>query len=143
MVSGSGHLRPHWQQFFSVHGPFAPDVLENRRQSARGMLFRNGVTSTVYGGNDLAASTERPWPLDPIPLVISAEEWRQVSAGVAQRAALAAAVLMMRAAVSATSAPAKYAAPGVGTSGSEVLSERGIWDALDEGRDPTSDPEGR
>jgi uncharacterized circularly permuted ATP-grasp superfamily protein/uncharacterized alpha-E superfamily protein len=93
MVSGSGHLRPHWQQFFSVHGPFAPDVLENRRQSARGMLFRNGVTYTVYGGNDLAASAERPWPLDPIPLVISAEEWREVSAGVAQRAALAAAVL--------------------------------------------------
>lgn len=62
---------------------------------------------------------------------------------VATAVALAAAVLMMRAAVSATSAPAKYAAPGVGTSGSEVLSERGIWDALDEGRDPTSDPEGR
>ncbi|MFM9033737.1 MAG: TIGR02234 family membrane protein [Mycobacterium sp.] len=52
--------------------------------------------------------------------------------------ALAAAVLLMRAAVSAAHRTAKYAAAGqVIDSGSVGLSERGMWDALDDGRDPT------
>ena len=93
MVTGSGQLRGQWQRFFSAHGPFAPDLMERRWQSARGLLFRNGVTCTVYGSGAQPAGTECPWPLDPIPLVISSEEWRQISAGVTQRAALAAAVL--------------------------------------------------
>ena len=93
MVNGSGQLRPHWQRFFAAHGPFSPDVMERRWQSARGMLFRNGVTYTVYGDGNRPGGTERPWPLDPIPLVISSEEWRQIAAGVTQRAALSAAVL--------------------------------------------------
>lgn len=93
MVTGTGQLRPQWQRFFSAHGPFSPDVMEGRWHSARGMLFRNGVTYTVYGGGDRPGGTERPWPLDPIPLVISADEWQQIAAGVIQRAALAAAML--------------------------------------------------
>ena len=93
MVTGVGQLRPHWQRFFSAHGPFTPDLMERRWQSARGLLFRNGVTCTVYGSGDPPTGTERPWLLDPIPLVISSEEWRQIAAGVTQRAALAAAVL--------------------------------------------------
>jgi uncharacterized membrane protein (TIGR02234 family) len=59
-------------------------------------------------------------------------------------AVLAAAVLMMRSAASSKAAThlandtAKYRAPGVPRSvDSEVPSERGMWDALDEGEDPT------
>ena len=60
---------------------------------------------------------------------------------------LVAAVLLMRAAVSKAhnaDRSVKYAAPGAaGGTGPDPLSERGIWDALDEGRDPTGDTEGR
>lgn len=57
--------------------------------------------------------------------------------------ALAAAVLLMRSAVSSAHQAAKYAAPGAPADALE-MSERGMWDALDEGRDPTgSDIEGR
>jgi uncharacterized membrane protein (TIGR02234 family) len=60
---------------------------------------------------------------------------------------LVAAVLLMRAAVSQAhraDRSSKYTAPGaVGGAGPDPLSERGIWDALDEGRDPTGDTEGR
>ena len=57
---------------------------------------------------------------------------------VAACAALVAAVLMMRSAVSASHRADKYAAPGVsGAAAPAGLSERGIWDALDQGRDPT------
>lgn len=62
---------------------------------------------------------------------------------------LAGAVLLMRAA-SAKAGVAKYAAPGARPTGAEQgagdndISERTIWDALDEGRDPTADdPEDR
>lgn len=61
--------------------------------------------------------------------------------------ALMAAVLLMRAAVRhdhAADRSSKYRAPGAsGDSGPDPLSERGIWDALDQGRDPTGDTEGR
>ena len=58
-------------------------------------------------------------------------------------AALIAAVLLMRSAVSSVDQAARYAAPGA-SGGAPGLSERGMWDALDEGRDPTrSDTEGR
>lgn len=59
---------------------------------------------------------------------------------------LFAAVLLMRSAVSAAHA-AKYAAPGTPRPvGADVLTDRAMWDALDEGHDPTvhrSDTEGR
>ncbi len=61
--------------------------------------------------------------------------------------ALAAAVLLMRAAVRQTQEAdpsVKYTAPGAaGGSGPDPMSERGMWDALDQGRDPTGDTEGR
>ncbi len=68
-------------------------------------------------------------------------------------AALAAAVLLMRSAQSDGDRTAKYAAPGaqrsIARDADDAVSERIMWDALDEGRDPTdrpppgSDTEGR
>ncbi len=57
---------------------------------------------------------------------------------------LVGAVLLMRAATSARGAATKYVAPAVRRSRAQrdrkIVSERMIWDALDEGRDPTQDP---
>ena len=66
--------------------------------------------------------------------------------------ALVAAVLLMRSAASGRGATAKYAAPAARRSAARSedvdpgISERGMWDALDEGVDPTErrpDTEGR
>lgn len=65
---------------------------------------------------------------------------------VAAVAVLLAAVLLMRSAVSGDSRSAKYAVAGSTRTGGGGDSERGMWDALDEGRDPTdtrSEKEGR
>lgn len=68
---------------------------------------------------------------------------------VSAAAVLVAAVLMMRSAVTAHGGKvvAKYTAPGtLRPAGSQELSARGMWDALDEGEDPTvsrSEFEGR
>ena len=61
--------------------------------------------------------------------------------------ALLAAVLLLRSATAAVHAAAKYAAPAARRSAArtgDAVSERGMWDALDEGRDPTeNETEGR
>jgi len=61
--------------------------------------------------------------------------------------ALLAAVLLMRSATSARHTAAKYAAPAARRTAArtgDAVSERGMWDAIDEGRDPTENKiEGR
>ena len=61
--------------------------------------------------------------------------------------ALLAAVLLMRSAGTARHTAAKYAAPAARRTAArtgDAVSERGMWDAIDEGRDPTeNDTEGR
>lgn len=90
MVTGNGRLRPHWQRFLSAHGPFTPDQMAVRWDLARRLLSQNGVTYNFYAEN---GGLERPWPLDPVPLLLPAEEWRTISAGLIQRARLLEAVL--------------------------------------------------
>ena len=85
----------------------------------------------------------------PIATLVDSERYPPgaVVTLVAAVGALAAAVLLMRAAGSAAhraDRSANYAGPGAeGGAGPDPLSERGMWDALDQGRDPTGDTEGR
>lgn len=45
--------------------------------------FRNlGITFAVYGAEE---GIERTWPMDVVPRIITADEWRTVEAGLAQR----------------------------------------------------------
>ena len=55
------------------------------------MIVENGITYNVYA--DLKGR-DRPWVLDPLPYLISAEEWQAIEAGIAQRARLLNAVLV-------------------------------------------------
>lgn len=67
---------------------------------------------------------------------------------VAAVASLAAAVLLMRSATGARAVASRYAAPGARRAAAHSgdsdasMSERMIWDALDEGRDPTGEQKG-
>lgn len=88
MVTGGGGVRPHWLRFLSAHGPFTAEALAERWEAARRLLFQNGVTYTVYAGGG-----ERPWPLDPLPLLLPEEEWQALAAGLRQRARLLEALL--------------------------------------------------
>jgi uncharacterized circularly permuted ATP-grasp superfamily protein/uncharacterized alpha-E superfamily protein len=90
MVTGTGRLRPHWQFLMGRLAPLDAAELGERRDEA-GRLFRqNGVAYTIYGD---PKGAERPWPLDLIPLVIPAEEWRAIETGALQRAHLLNAIL--------------------------------------------------
>lgn len=90
MVTGTGRLRSHWQFLMSRLASLDPAELSERRDESRRLLRQNGVAYTIYGD---PKGAERPWPLDLVPLVIPAEEWRVIEAGVLQRAFLLNAIL--------------------------------------------------
>ena len=63
----------------------------NRRFAAADRYLRNsGVFYRVY---EDPAGVERPWPLSHVPLLIAPSEWKQLEAGLIQRAGLLEAVL--------------------------------------------------
>ena len=58
--------------------------LRRRSAEAEAELYDRGITFTVYSDKD---AIDRVLPFDPIPRVISAEEWRHIEVGVCQRVA--------------------------------------------------------
>src|SRR5262245_40189156 len=64
--------------------------LSRRWQSGQQLIQSEGVT---YNLGNLADGNEYFWPMDPIPLVIGAEEWDFVERSVVQRALLFRAIL--------------------------------------------------
>ena len=83
MCTANGEVRPHWQYLARALTALGPGTLEQRRGEARRLLRENGVTYNVYDGPQ---GGQRPWALDPIPLLISSEEWRHIESGLTQRA---------------------------------------------------------
>ncbi len=75
----------HWQDFLLALDNMGGDELENRRKENQRLLRENGVTYTVYSDK---GQFNRPWKLDPIPLLISASEWEVIEQGLKQRACL-------------------------------------------------------
>ncbi len=56
--------------------------LTGRQRSAEERLREKGITFAVYGHQD---GTEKVWPLDIIPRVISRKEWQTIETGLKQR----------------------------------------------------------
>jgi uncharacterized circularly permuted ATP-grasp superfamily protein/uncharacterized alpha-E superfamily protein len=83
-LSGAdGQPRPHWQRIVDLLGSWQPAELADRWEQARKLIRDNGVTYNVH---DDAAGEQRPWVLDPIPLVIAQADWTRLEVGVNQRA---------------------------------------------------------
>ena len=61
-----------------------------RFESARRIVQEQGVTYNVYGD---ALGMERPWELDPLPMLLSSSEWAGIERGLIQRATLMNSVL--------------------------------------------------
>ncbi|MDB4973600.1 MAG: hypothetical protein JWN48_1941 [Myxococcaceae bacterium] len=85
-----GSVRPHWRTFFEQLDEMGPEELERRWEKAKHLLHENGVSYNVYGDPH---GVERPWNLSPIPVLLPAQEWENVEAGLSQRARLLDALL--------------------------------------------------
>src|SRR6201993_1348472 len=90
MMDGEGRVRAHWQPFLGMLAGLGSDEINRRFAAADRYLRDSGVFYRVY---EDAASIERPWPLSHVPLLIEADEWRHLQAGLVQPAELLEAVL--------------------------------------------------
>ena len=90
MMSADGTVRPHWSRFFNHLDAVAAEEMHKRLDFVDRRIQENGVTYNVYAD---PSGADRPWALDPLPLIIPPDEWAEVSAAVAQRATLLNAIL--------------------------------------------------
>ncbi len=85
MCASSGELRPRWQELITALDDMGVEELEQRRHDLQRLLQENGVTYNVY---DDPRNAQRPWQVDPIPMIIDQNEWQKVAIGLQQRARL-------------------------------------------------------
>jgi uncharacterized circularly permuted ATP-grasp superfamily protein/uncharacterized alpha-E superfamily protein len=91
LLDDKGLVRPHWQPLIDeLTRDDARAVARRGLERTRRLIVENGVTYNVYADPQGA---DRPWALDPVPLLLLADEWRDMEAGLAQRARLLDALL--------------------------------------------------
>ncbi|MDB4983603.1 MAG: hypothetical protein JWM82_4355, partial [Myxococcales bacterium] len=90
LADADGQTRAHWQGFADRFDALVPDELARRWEQARHLIHDNGVSYNAYGD---AKGMERPWPLGPMPIVVSHDDHVVLAAGLAQRARLYDAIL--------------------------------------------------
>ena len=78
-------VRAHWHSFFRAIERMGSKELARRHQEARLLLCENSVAYNAHGDPD---GSHRPWELDPIPLLLQADDWAHIARGVSQRAEL-------------------------------------------------------
>jgi uncharacterized circularly permuted ATP-grasp superfamily protein/uncharacterized alpha-E superfamily protein len=77
--------RPHWAHLMESLLAIGPEELGRRWGRAERRIRENGITYNIYS-DPLGAN--RAWKIDIIPLLIPADEWRYIEAGIIQRARL-------------------------------------------------------
>jgi uncharacterized circularly permuted ATP-grasp superfamily protein/uncharacterized alpha-E superfamily protein len=82
-VTADDGVKEKWKRLFTNIENLGLEEFKNRQQELLKLLKENGVTYNVYGDSN---GLNRPWLLDPVPLIISAAEWRGVERGMQQRA---------------------------------------------------------
>lgn len=90
MLAEDGSVRPSWQPFVVHLDAATPEQMRHRLSYVRRRILENGVTYNVYAD---PKGADRPWELDPLPLILSPAEWQELASAVTQRARLLNAVL--------------------------------------------------
>jgi uncharacterized circularly permuted ATP-grasp superfamily protein/uncharacterized alpha-E superfamily protein len=88
VVAPDGSLRPAWAGLAETAVQLTESDLRRVAGDIERFLSNDGVTYTPPD------APSEPWRLDPVPLVISAEEWAPLEMGLAQRAELMNAILV-------------------------------------------------
>ena len=82
MFAGDGSLHPHYEPLLEHFNALPQDELRRRKQSADMSFLNQGITFTVYGREE---GTERIFPYDLLPRIITAAEWETIERGLTQR----------------------------------------------------------
>jgi uncharacterized circularly permuted ATP-grasp superfamily protein len=78
----SGELRPHYRSLAETLAKLPQEELQRRKQSADLSFLTQGITFTVYGRDE---GTERIFPYDLLPRLVTAQEWDRIERGLTQR----------------------------------------------------------
>ena len=84
-LGNDGRPRSHYAKLFATLEEFSMAELQRRRDACEQLVHEQGITYHVYGDS---RGVERPWQLDPIPLIIAPDEWLTLETGLIQRATL-------------------------------------------------------
>src|SRR3984893_852912 len=85
LLDSAGDVRTHWRPVIDALARDGADAVRRGVELARRLIVENGVTYNVYADPQ---GRDRPWVLDPLPILLTAAEWREIELGVAQRARL-------------------------------------------------------
>ena len=91
LVAPDGSLRAAWRALLPGLVGMAPEDLRRVRSDVSRLLSNDGVTYNTPGDGDAVANR---WRLDPIPMVIGADEWSSLVVGIVQRTELLNAILV-------------------------------------------------
>jgi uncharacterized circularly permuted ATP-grasp superfamily protein len=84
MLAVAGQPRPAYRRLYEQLNQLGPKELTRRHGLAMQMFRNHGITFAVYPD---AQGTEKVFPFDIIPRLISAHTWRRLEAGLKQRMA--------------------------------------------------------
>lgn len=82
LIDSSGAPRPGARLLVEKINSLPPGDLALRQQQAEALLLKMGITFNVYGQEQ---GTEKIFPFDLIPRIISSSDWEQIEAGLKQR----------------------------------------------------------
>ncbi len=82
MLDVNGQPRPQYLELYHRLLEMPPETLNQRQQAANTAFLNQGITFTVYGDDQ---GTERVWPYDLLPRIVTNEEWETVERGLTQR----------------------------------------------------------
>jgi uncharacterized circularly permuted ATP-grasp superfamily protein len=82
MFQPDGELHAHCKPLLEHFSSLPADELRRRKQAADLSFLHQGITFTVYGREE---GTEKIFPYDLIPRIITAVEWAKVECGLTQR----------------------------------------------------------
>jgi uncharacterized circularly permuted ATP-grasp superfamily protein len=82
MFDQSRSPRPTYQSLHKRLLELSREELERRQHAAELSFFNQGITFTVYGNDE---GTERIFPYDLLPRIISSSEWETLERGLKQR----------------------------------------------------------
>lgn len=85
MFVSPGQFRPQYQQFADLLDGLGSEELTRRWSQSQRLIHENGI---AYGAYTDQGDSVRPWQLDPLPMLITQQEWQPVAAGLKQRAEL-------------------------------------------------------
>ncbi len=81
-ASGGPMPRPHYQPLHDRLLQTSSDDFRRRKAMTDLSMRQDGVGFTVYRAEE---GIERVWPMDPVPRIIPATEWRLIEEGLTQR----------------------------------------------------------